>query len=174
MIRTYLRNQRGAAAVEFAMMLGIFTIALPSAVDLGIYAYDSMQVVNSAQAGAQAAWAACTQFPITAQCSAGQSAISTAVQQTTLRNAVTVSSVTEGYYCTNASGVLALDGSTGTYASPLNSNSVGACPSGSKTTLPGDYVNVNVTYTYTPVFAHISVASLLGTTITGQATMRLL
>ena len=175
MIRAYLQNQRGAAAVEFAMMLGVFTVALPSVVDLGIYAYDQMQVQNSAQMGVQAIWAACTQLPATdsSLCPGGSAAVTTAVQQTSLGTAVTVSNVTEAYDCANASGVLTAVGSTGTFASPLAA-AAATCPNGSLTTSAGDYVSVTVTYTYSPVFSHASVASLLGTTITSTAVMRLL
>lgn len=175
MIRAYLRGQQGAAAVEFALMLGVFTIALPSTVDLGIYAYDTIQVQNSAQMAVQAVWAACGQLPATSStaCPTAQSALNTAVQQTSLGSGVTVSSVTEGYYCANGSGVLTAVGATGNFSTPLSSNP-GSCPTGSQTSYPGDYMWVTVSYTYTPVFAQASVASLLGTTIQGTAWMRLL
>jgi Flp pilus assembly protein TadG len=187
MIRTYFRNQRGAAAVEFAMMLAMFTAALPSAVDLGIYAYDNMQVRNSAQMGVQAVWALCaTTFGLpatdTTACPNAQTALNNAVARTSLGTAVTVSNVTEYYYCTDANGALvnasgtksggfspaaALDASTEVPTAPTT------CPSGSETSAPGDYIKATVTYTYTPVFSRISVASLLGTTITSTAWMRL-
>jgi Flp pilus assembly protein TadG len=186
MIRAYLRNQRGAAAVEFALMLGLFTVALPSAIDVGIYAYDSMQVQNSAQMGVQAVWAACTQLPATdsTSCPNASTAVTNAVQRTSLGTAVTVSSVSEGYYCTGSSGALAnaVSGSpTGDFTTALDASSKAPNPptscsavSGAQTSAPGDYFTVNVTYTYSPVFARVSVASLLGTTITGSAVMRLL
>jgi Flp pilus assembly protein TadG len=173
MIRAYFRNQRGAAAVEFAMMLGAFTVALPSAIDLGVYAYDSMQVRHSAQMGLQAVWAACSSLPVTSQCAtAGSNAVTTGAQQTSLGANVTVSSSIERYSCTNSSGALYTI-ATGTFASPLGTNS-SLCASSDRTTVPGDYLTTTVTYTYSPVFANISVASLLGTSITSTATMRLL
>jgi Flp pilus assembly protein TadG len=174
MIRGYLKNQRGAAAVEFALMLGVFLAALPSAIDLGIYAYDNMQVKNSAQMAVQAVWQTCGQFPVTKLCSAGSTAASTAAQQTSLTTNVSVTSLTEGFYCTNSSGALYALTTLGTYSSPLSTSSVGACANSDLTTLPADYVTATVTYTYSPVFASISVASLLGTTITGTSTMRML
>lgn len=182
MIRAYLRNERGAAAVEFAMMLGVFTVSLPSVVDLGIYAYDQMQVQNSAQMGVQAIWSACTQLPATdsTACSTAQTAMNTAVQQTSLGNAVTVSSATEYYYCVGSTGALVNASGTksGNFTTALNASSnvpsaPTSCPNGSLTTKPGDYMSVAVTYTYSPVFSHASVASLLGTTISSTAVMRL-
>jgi Flp pilus assembly protein TadG len=183
MIRTYFRNQRGAAAVEFALMLGVFTVSLPSVVDLGIYAYDKMQVQNSAQMGAQAIWAACTSLPATdaTSCPTAQTAVNAAVQRTSLGSAVTVSSVTEGYYCSNASGVLTETpaGKTGNFTTALDASTVvptppTTCPTGSQTSSPGEYIWVTVSYTYSPVFTRASVASLLPTTIQSRGWMRLI
>jgi Flp pilus assembly protein TadG len=187
MIRTYFRNQRGAAAVEFAIMLSMLTAALPSAVDLGIYAYDNMQVRNSAQMGVQAVWALCaTTFGLpatdTTACPNAQTALDNAVARTSLGSAVTVSSVTEGYYCTDANGALANASGTktGNFTTALDASSeVPTAPTtcssvtNSETSAPGDYISATVSYTYTPVFPNISVASLLGTTITSTARMRL-
>lgn len=176
MIRAYFRNQRGAAAVEFAVLLTLFTLTLPSVIDLGIYAYDAMQVKNSAQMGVQAVWAACNQLPATdsTACSTAQTALNAAVARTTLGSNVSVSNVTEGYYCTNSTGALTANGTTGNFATALASTPPATCPTGSLTSYPGDYIWVTVSYTYTPVFSHASVASLLGTTITSTAWMRLL
>jgi Flp pilus assembly protein TadG len=180
-IRDYFAERQGAAAVEFALMLSVFTAGLPSVIDLGIYAYDNMQVKNSAQMAVQAVWAACTQMPVTdtASCSNAQSSMTTGAQQTSLGTNVTVSSVTESYSCAKTDGTLvnaASNGKTGNFTTALDTNVSPAptsCPSGSATSTPGDYISATVTYTYSPVFAHISVASLLSTTITGTATMRL-
>jgi Flp pilus assembly protein TadG len=195
MIRAYCRDPRGNAAVEFALVVGIFAIALPSVVDVGIYAYDAMQVRNSAQAGVQAMWAVCKQLPATdsTACPTASAALTQAVQRTTLSSAVTVSNVKEGYYCTDSSGALlnaVLNSSntnadtntnTGDFSTasglrgkvpspPTNCNNV----TNAKTTSPGNYISVTVSYTYTPVFRRVSVASLLGTTITSAAWMRLI
>jgi Flp pilus assembly protein TadG len=182
MIRPYFRDERGAAAVEFALMLGLFTISLPSVVDLGIYAYQNMQVKNSAQMGAQAVWAACSQLPATdtTACPTAQTALNAAVQRSTLGSAVTVSTVTEGYYCAGSSGALVNadpNGKTGNFTTSLTTalaTPPTTCPSGSLTSAPGEYIKVDVSFTYKPVFAQASVASLLGSTIQGTAWMRLL
>jgi Flp pilus assembly protein TadG len=188
MIRAYCRDPQGNAAVEFALVAGIFALALPSVVDVGIYAYQSMQVRNSAQMGVQAIWAACNQLPATdAACATTtRNAVTAAVQRTSLGSAVSWSSVIEAYYCTNATGALAnaaANGNTGILTSSSTtglSTAVVTTPSdctavaNAQTTTPGDYVSVTVSYTYTPVFRQVSVASLLGTTIQSTATMRLL
>jgi Flp pilus assembly protein TadG len=184
MIKAYLREQNGAAAVEFTLMLGLFTISLPSVVDLGVYAYDNMQVQNSAQMGAQAIWAACSQLPATdsGSCPTAQSALNAAVSRTALGTAVAVPSggVTEGYYCAGSSGTLVnadTNGKTGDFTTSLTSavpSPPTSCPSGSLTTSPGEYIKVNVSFSYSPVFANASVGRLLGTSIQGTAWMRLL
>ena len=189
MIRAYLHNQRGAAAAEFAIFLVVLTTTFPSVVDLGIYAYDTMQVTNSAQMGAQALFAACQQLPATdtTSCSGGQTAMTTAGHQTSLGSNVTVSLLSEGYYCVGSNGQLAnavttpaapnnlgnfttaLDATGRVTTPPTNCSAV----SGALTSKPGDYVAVTATYTYSPVFPAVSAASLLGTTITSTAWLRL-
>lgn len=186
MIRVYVHDRRGAAAVEFALFLGVFTVAMPSVVDLGIFVYDTIQVQNSAQMGAQALWATCPQLPATDTnaCSGGQAAMTAAGHQSSLGTAVTVSLASEAYYCAASNGQLAnatgnatkignfttaLDASTEVPTAPINCSAV----AGALTSKPGDYVAVTATYTYSPVFPAVSVASLLGTTITSTAWMRL-
>jgi hypothetical protein len=44
---------------------------------------------------------------------------------------------------------------------------------GSTTTKPGDYLLIQVTYTYAPLFTGASIAALLPTTITNSAWVRL-
>jgi len=182
MIRAYLSERRGGAAVEFALILGLFTVSLPSVIDLGIYAYDNMQVKYSAQMGVQAVWAACSQLPATdsSQCPTAQTALNAAVQKSALGSNVTVSSVAEGYYCPGSTGALAnaaSNGKTGDFTTSLTSavpSPPSSCQSGSLTSAPGEYISTTVAYTYAPVFPQVSVASLLGTSIQGTAWMRLL
>lgn len=181
MMRAYLQDQRGAAAAEFALILGVFVVALPNVIDVGIYAYDVMQVQNSAQMGAQAIWAACNQLPATdaTACPNASAALNAAVQRTSLGGSVQVSSVAEGYYCTDSTGALAnaaSNGKTGNFTSGLSS-AVPSPPSdcskltNPKTSKPGDYIWVTVTYSYTPVF---SASVMSARTIESTAWMRLL
>ena len=138
--RRYRTEQRGAAAVEFALIVTLLTIPVLNVVDLALYAWDRMQVDNAAQMGVQAAWATCSlssNLPATpnsyAKCSAMPAAVTTAVQSTTLGANVTVSSTTEGYYCVNTSTNLLVAVGTFPGTKPANCVSVG-----SASDVPGD------------------------------------
>jgi Flp pilus assembly protein TadG len=176
----FWRDTRGVAATEFVIWLAVLVVPILSAVDIGAYAFQTMQVQLAAQAGAQAAWHACDEtlgaVPATKNCPSLLTTITTAAQTTTLGSSVTVASsgVVEGYYCANGSNALVLVGTTGTIASPLtttvpNCKSVTATNTGNA----GDYIQVTTSYTYTPIFSGLSIASLLGSTITQTAWMRL-
>lgn len=171
--RRYRREQRGTAAFEFALILTLMTVPILNVVDLAVYGWNKMQVDNAAQAAAQAAWATCNltnEIPATpnsyANCPDMPAAVTQAVQGSTLGAGITVTSITEGYYCTAPTGLT----SVGTFPTtkPANCSSVG---SGSDK--PGDYVLIAVSYPYTPVFAAVSIASQLATPITHIAWMRL-
>lgn len=174
----FLRQTGGAAAVEFALMLGLLTVPMLSVVDVGVYTYDKIQLENAAQVASQAAWSACSassMLPVTntSKCSGAQTVMTNAAQTTSLGNAVTLSTVTEGYYCVNSAGVLTLIGNTGTFGSPPTVQV--SCGAGTwlNGTAPGDYITVTASFTYTPIFGGISVASLLTPTITKISTMRM-
>jgi Flp pilus assembly protein TadG len=193
----YVHSEGGSSAVEFALVISIFALAIPSVVDVGVFAYNTMQVRNSAQMGAQALWAACTKLPVTdsTACPTAKTAVTEAVRRTSLGSLVSVAdaNVVESYRCTNASGVLqnAVKNSGNTYTDDNTNTGTLASgsslstrvpsppttcpdPTNSKTTVPGNYVYVTVTYAYTPVFPRVSVANLLPSTISGRAWMRLL
>lgn len=165
----FLRDTRGAAAMELALWLTILVIPVMNVVDLGFYVFQRMQVETAVQAGAQAAWAACTAYTSqpkgTACGSAMTTAITQAVQSTSLDTQVSVVSgyPTEGAYCPDSSNVLQ---SVGSYKA---SCAASGYPAGTA----GDYIQLRVTYTYTPIFAYASVASLLPTPIVRTAWMRL-
>jgi len=175
LLRRYRSEQRGAAAAEFALVLSLLTIPVLNVIDVAIYAWDRMQVDNAAQMAVQAAWATCNKssnLPATPnsynKCPNMPTAVTTAAQSTTLGTRVTVSGTSENYYCVNTStSVLA---TVGTFpgTKPSDCSSVG-----SASDKPGDYVLVTVTFTYTPIFSAVSIASALASPITRQAWMRL-
>ena len=178
--RRFLGDSAGAAAVEFVLWLAVLIVPVLSAVDIGAYAFKKMQVQIAGQGAVQAVWHACndnTKWPATKNCPGLLATITRAAQGSSLGADVTVASadVVEGYYCADASRALVAVGSTGTIASPLT----GPAPTcttvtaGSSTTA-GDYIKVTVSYTYAPVFTGLSVGSLLGTSITHTAWMRLI
>jgi len=163
------------APIEFALIVSLLTIPVLNVVDLTMYAWDRMQVDNAAQMGVQAAWATCSlssNLPATpnsyANCSAMPTAVTTAVQSTRLGANVTVSSTTEGYYCVNTTSNLLVAVGTFPNTKPANCSSVGTASD-----VPGDYVMITTTYTYTPIFSAVSIASSLTSPITRQAWMRL-
>src|SRR5215471_14129081 len=104
------RDRRGAAAIEFAMCAGFLSVAVLNAADVSIYLYQRMEVENATEMGAQAAWKTCpmTQLPATVNCAGLNSAVTQAVQSTSLGTHVTLQSgsPSEGYYCVNSSNAL--------------------------------------------------------------------
>jgi Flp pilus assembly protein TadG len=166
-------NARGTAAIEFGVTGLMLVIGLLNAVDVGFYVYKRMEVENSAEAGAQAAWKTCGDaklkgyktLPATQNCTVANgadtdlnSAIDSAIQSTSLGTYVSRYSgyPTEGYYCVNASSVLQLVGPV-TSAPPANCSAAG-----DPAVAPGDYLQVQVTYPYQPLFSGLSVMSALG------------
>jgi hypothetical protein len=152
----------------------MLAVGLLNAVDVGYYSYRRMEVELAAQAGAQAAWKTCndqrTMLPATLNCPGLSNAITVAIQGTSLGTAVSLASgyPTEGYYCVNSHNALQ---SVGT----LSSKPSDCSAAGSPTTSPGDYIQVRVTYKYTPMFKGITVMSLWGgiTSITMTSWMRM-
>ena len=135
------------------------------------------QVDLAAEAGAQSIRALCSaqQTPVTKNCAGLLAKITAAVQSTSLATNVTVQSgyPLEGYYCVSSSGGLQLVGSTGTIGAPPQPPSQFDCSTyGRANSSPADYVQVGVSYAYTPLFTGVSVASLLPSPITRTAWYR--
>lgn len=177
----YLADRRGAAAVEVALWLGILTPLLLNVLDLGFYAFQAIQVREAAQVAAQAALTTCvpaTSAPVAAQCSGLSAALTSAAQSTSLGTGVTVSTAStatfEGYYCGNKTGGLTATGATWAISSNT-STSPGSCSGtvSGNTDTASDYIAVNVTYTYHALFPNITVTSILPSTISQTAWMRL-
>ncbi|HZR60704.1 MAG TPA: TadE/TadG family type IV pilus assembly protein [Xanthobacteraceae bacterium] len=174
------RDERGVAALEFALVGTFLVVGLLNAVDVGYYTYQRMAVENAAQVGAQAAWKNCsdpsTMLPATVNCTTANgaaadlsSAITAAIQSSSLGTSITLVSgyPAEGYYCINASSMLQAVGS-------LSSKPSNCSAAGNSALSPGDYIQVGVTYTYAPLFPGISVMGASGiTAITATAWMRL-
>ncbi len=194
MMRRDFREARGAAAVEFALWLGILVVPFLNVVDVGFYCYQTMQVREAAQVAAQSAETLCgsaTQkaFPASLNCTGLSTLLTSAAQTTSLGTRVTVVTAstaavhtTEGYYCANATGQLTAVSATGkTNPWPMSATS-SRIPD--VTTLdckgvnanndsnPGDYIAVTVTYTYTPLFGAVSAASMLGGAVTETSWIR--
>jgi Flp pilus assembly protein TadG len=161
-MRHFCRESRGTAAIEFAAGALVLILGILNAVDLGLYEYKRMEVENAAQVGAQAAWKTCydtsSMLPATVNCSGLNTAITAAIQSTSLGASVSLVSgyPTEGYYCANSSGALQSVGS-------LSNKPTNCSAAGNSNVGPGDYIQVAVTYAYAPLFP-MSVTTAWGVT----------
>jgi Flp pilus assembly protein TadG len=170
MLKDWRKDCRGVAGVEFALVGGFLCLAVVNVADIGIYLYKRMNVENAALVGAMSALKACdaTVLPATVKCPGLNAAVTAAIQSTSLGTAVTLSgSVSEGYYCVNSSNALQ-------YVSSVASKPADCTAAGMPALQPADYVQVAVTFSYTPIFSGISVASLFPTPITKTAMVRML
>lgn len=155
----FRRDQKGTAAIEFAGTALLLVLGVMNSVDLANYAVKRMDVDNAAQVAAQTAWKLCSQssmLPATQNCAGLSAAITAAIQSTSLGTSVSLApnSPTEGYYCVNSSNALQAVGSL--TAKPADCSAVG-----SATNSPGDYLKIQVAYSYTPLFG-LSVIGALG------------
>jgi Flp pilus assembly protein TadG len=163
-------DRRGVAAIEFAFFAGMLAVAILNVVDLAMYTYKRMEVENAAQSGTIAAWKACglAQLPATTNCPGLNGVVTLAIQSTSLGNGIILQngSPSEGYYCVNGSSVLQ-------YVSDVSSQPADCSAAGTPSNQPGDYLQVAVTYTYTPLFAGLSIAGGFTTPLTKTAWVRL-
>lgn len=165
------KDCRGAAAIEFAFIAGFLTLAIMNVSDTSLYLYKRMEVENAALVGTMNALKACdpSHLPATLYCPGLTAAVTAAIQSTSLGNLVTLSggAVTEGYYCVNSSNALQ-------YVSTVSSRPADCTAAGMPALQPVDYVQVAVTYSYSPLFSGISVAGMFTTPITKTAMVRML
>lgn len=169
-LRAFRKDGRGVAGVEFALIAGFLCLTVVNVSDVGVYLYKRMQVENAALVGAMSALKACdpSHLPATVSCPELTAAVTTAIQSTSLGSAVSLSgAVSEGYYCVNASNALQ-------YVSDVSSKPADCSAAGMAALQPADYVQVAVTFSYSPIFAGLSVAGLFTTPITKTAMVRML
>lgn len=186
-------DERGNSAVEFALWLTLLAIPTLNVVDLGFYIFQTMQVREAAQAGAQIAESVCGYngyTPVATKCQSSTPSLSDlkilgAARSTSLANGITFATVpTEGWYCNDTTGALVLakdNGGTVTTTWNANGGTAVTQPTDCSKTItgdtdaPGDYVFVSVKYTYTPMLPSVSLISVLRTTavITQTGWMRI-
>jgi Flp pilus assembly protein TadG len=163
-------DQRGVAAIEFGFFAIFLSLALANVADVSIYIYQRMQAENATQAGVQAAWKTCDlqQLPATTNCPGLTNAVQNAIQSTSLgtRVALASGSPSEGYYCVNSSNALQ-------YVSNVSSKPADCTAAGMPSLQPGDYIQVQTTFSYVSLFPGLSVASTFATPINRTAMMRL-
>lgn len=170
-LRAFAECRRGAAGIEFAFVASILCLLMLNVFDVANYIYKRMQVENAAQMGAQAAWKACdpTKLPATKHCTGLETAITAAVQSTSLGNGIVLQpgALSEGYFCLDSTGTLQPVGT-------LDARPVDCSATSLPNAQPGNYLTVSVTYSYRPVFSDITVARFFGTPIQSTSRMRLL
>jgi Flp pilus assembly protein TadG len=163
-------DQRGVAAVEFGLFVIFLSLGLANVTDVSIYIYQRMQAENATQVAAQAAWKACdlSHLPATTNCPGLATAMQNALVSTSLGNRVSLisGSPAEGYYCVNSSNALQ-------YVSDVSSKPADCTAAGMPSLQPGDYIQVQTTFTYAPLFPGLSVASTFATSINRTAILRL-
>jgi Flp pilus assembly protein TadG len=164
------KDSRGIAALEFALTAPIVLVILFNVYDLASYIWHSMAVQNAAQMAVQTTRSTCIStgsLPATTQCSSLNTAVNTAIQSTGLGTKITLAAApSEGWYCVNQANALQ-------YVNDVSSRPTNCSATGALGLNPGDYITVQVTSNYTPVFANLSVSNLLPTPITASAWMRL-
>jgi Flp pilus assembly protein TadG len=172
-IKAISADQRGVAAIEFGLFAIFLSLALVNVTDVSIYIYQRMQAENATEVAAQAAWKACdlTVLPLTTDCStlaASVTAVKHALESTSLstRVALVSGSPSVGYYCVNSSNVLQ-------YVSAISSKPADCTAAGTPSLQPGYYIQVQTTFTYTPIFPGMSVTGTFPTPINRTAIMRL-
>ena len=166
-------DRRGVAAIEFGIFAPLLFLALANVVDVTIYLYQRMQVQNATEVAAQAAWKTCdlTVLPLTTDCStlaASVTAVQNALASTSLGTAVSLvsGSPSVGYYCVNSSNALQ-------YVSAISSKPADCTAAGTPSLQPGYYIQVQTTYTYTPIFPGMSISGTFPTPINSASLMRL-
>jgi Flp pilus assembly protein TadG len=158
------------AAIEFGLFSIFLSLALVNVADVSIYIYQRMQVENATQVAAQAAWKACDlpQLPATVNCPGLTTAVQNALASTSLGTSVALvaGSPSEGYYCVNSSNALQ-------YVSAVSSKPADCTAAGMPSLQPGDYIQVQTTFPYAPLFPGLSVTGTFATPINRTAMMRL-
>src|SRR5450830_1630415 len=87
-------DQQGVSAIEFSFFAGLLSLGMLNTADVSIYIYQRMELENATQMGAQAAWKNCDtiHLPATVNCSGLTTAVTSAVQGTSLGAQVSLQS----------------------------------------------------------------------------------
>jgi Flp pilus assembly pilin Flp len=163
-------NRRGTASIEFGVVAGTLVLVMLNGVEVARYYYGKTQLQNAVNMAGAAVWDACetlAQLPTSSNCSTRGTRLTNALQSTSLGSAVTLSSgfPTEQWYCVNGSGVLTAAGTT----KPSDCSAAG----GLATEQAGYYIFIQGQYTYTPLFATITVGNSMPPTVTATSVTRL-
>ena len=168
-IKAMSTDQGGVAAIEFGIFAPLLFLALVNVADVTIYLYQRMQAQNATQVAAQAAWKACDlpQLPASSSAMAARPAFGWPAS-TSLGTAVSLvsGSPAEGYYCVNSSNALQ-------YVSNVSSKPLDCTAAGMPSLQASDYIQVQTTFTYTPIFPGLSISGTFPSPINSASLMRL-
>lgn len=165
----FSRSEDGVAAIELSLVGALFCFGVLNVAELSRYALSAMQDSTATQMGAAAALAACdiVHTPATMNCPALNTAITTAVQGTSLGTSVTLAgSPSEGYYCVSDKQVL-------TYVSGPTSPPADCSSVNNLTGRPALYLKLSTSFKYTPLFSGVTVVDALPHTLTRTAWTRM-
>lgn len=166
-------DQRGVAGIEFGIFFILLSVSLANVADVSKYIYQRMQVENATEVAVQAALQACgsqtpPQLPATTQCSGLLGSMQAALQSTSLGATVQLvnGSPTEAYYCINSSNALQ-------YVGDVSSRPADCTAAGMPALQPGDYIQIQTTFTYQSWFPGVSIVGAFPTPINRTAIIRL-
>jgi len=168
-----LADRSGLATIEFALASTALTIGLLNGLEVARWSLQKMQMANAVHSATLAVWNACDtkHLPAKTNCSGLQDAIDTGLQTTSLGTSVSLTTgyPQEGYYCINTSGVLVKAANYNASTVPSDCSTYG-----DSTHAPGDYVQIQATYAYTPLIGSgLTVGSALPSTFTQTGWIRL-
>lgn len=163
------RSEDGVAAIEMSLVAAMFCFGLLNVAELSRYAFSSMEDTTATQMGVAAALATCdvAHLPATVNCANLSTAVTTALQGTSLGDQVTLDGqISEGYYCVSDTGVLtSVGGPTSPPADCSGANNTSA--------RPALYLKLSTSYTYTPMFGDVTVVGALPHQLTRTAWTRM-
>ncbi len=166
----FARDERGVAAVEMSLLIGMISMALLNVAEVGRYLYSSAAVGAQTQAGAQAAASRCglEMTPATINCAALNGAVTTAIRGGTLGSDITLDgAIVEAWYCVNAAtGALQNVGA-------VNARPANCLAAGNAAVQPHLYLRVNTRFTYQPMFPGVTIVERFPTRIVRSAWMRM-
>lgn len=169
-LKAFGRDRRGTAAIEFAFFASFLSVATLNVAEISMYIFQRMQVENAAQMAVEAAYKACdtSHIPATTSCPGLNTAVTNSVQGTPLgaRVQLTAGSPSEAYYCITAQNGLQ-------YMSSVDNKPADCSAAGNAAAQPADYLTIQTTFNYTPMFAGLTVGGLFGSTIQRTTTMRM-
>lgn len=144
LVKRFRRNERGASAIEFAMISTFLSIVLLNVVDIAIFMLHKMEITGAVRAGAQ--------YALVDSANATSILITAVVQDSTNLSGVNVTVDMDLCGCSDGTAFLCSSGTT--------------CDSGTTTGRTHYYTDISADYTHTWIFYPGTIS------ITGNATIR--